>query len=181
MGIFTKFLERGRRRTMRRPLSHAPAKPGAPFILGGRSFRSIGESTIEHDYLFIRLVRDLGLDDPHLTGDETPEQFAMRLLTDIIASGRALDALGFLLIPSEAKSEEWTPELGQETAVFLGGLVNPDDKAMVRGLTLGLLSDFFAQGLGSWTLSPPSLELAGELDDPSPVPISTIATEAGGA
>jgi len=87
-----------------RPLPQKPAKPGAPIILGGRVYRPIGESTVEHDFRFMGLLRDLGLDDPHRLESEAPEQFAVRLLNDLISSGRALEALGHLIVPCQT---EW--------------------------------------------------------------------------
>jgi hypothetical protein len=179
MGLLDLLHLRGRRRDTRRPFSQKPAKPGAPLVLGGRTFRPIGESTVEHDYLFIGLVRELGLDDPRLLPSETPEQFAMRLLTDVIASGRALDALGYLLTPVDVESEEWTPEIGSETVEFIGKLVDPADKALIRGLTLGFLSDFFERGLGSWALSTASSGEPTAAKSASPSMIPATATGSG--
>ncbi len=159
-----------------RALPQKPARPGAPIILGGRVFRPIGESTVEHDLKFMALLRDLGLDDPHRPESEAPEQFAVRLLNDLISSGRALEALGYLLIPGEARSEDWTPALGEETAEFLGGLVDPKDKARVQGLTLSFLRDFFELGLGSWALSTSS---SAKATSASPQESQTTATASG--
>jgi hypothetical protein len=170
---------RGRRRETRRPFSPKPARPGEPLVMGGRIFRPIGESTVEHDYRFMGLLRDLGFDDPHKLSSETPERFARRLLNDLLASGRALEALGYLLIPEGVDSERWTPDLGQETAAFLGQLSKPADKAQVRALTLSFLADFFARGLGSWDLSASSSTEPEKSPNSSPMTMPGTATGSG--
>lgn len=119
-------------------------------VLGGRAFRSIGESTIQHDYTFMGMVREAGLDRPTLEPGETPQDFAARLLGEILSSGRAFDLLGVLLIPEGMEDTDWTPELGEETAAHLAHLTEPDDKAKVNGLVLSTLIDFFQTGLASY-------------------------------
>jgi hypothetical protein len=179
MGLLSRLHLRGRRRDVRRPLSQAPAKPGAPFVIGGRSFQAIGESTVEHDFRFMALLRDLGFDDPHKLASETPEQFGARLLNDLMASARALEVLGFLVIPVDVESEHWTPEVGAETAAFLGQLSRPADKAMVRSLTLSFLADFLERGLGSWTLSANSSGAAMKSPSPSPATMRVPGMDSG--
>jgi hypothetical protein len=179
MGLLGLIRMRGRQRETRRPFSQKPAKPGAPLVMGGRTFRPIGESTVEHDFRFMALLRDLGLDDPHRLSSETPAQFAVRLLNDLMASGRALEALGYLLIPEGVESEDWTVAVGQETAAFLGQLSKPGDKAQVRALTLSFLIDFFERGLGSWALSPSSSEELVKSRRSSPSMMPEPATGSG--
>lgn len=174
---------KGRRRDKRRPFEHpehpAPAAPGDPIVLGGRTFRPIGESTVEHDYGFIALVRGMGLTSPSARAHEAPEELALRLLGEIIGSGKAMDALGYLLVPDGTPSEAWTPELGRQTAAFLAKLTRPEDKALVRSLTLSLLHDFFALGLGSWAISQTSSQPTGESMTAGPSPAKTNGGASG--
>jgi len=126
--------------------------------LGGRAFLAIEESTVEQDFRFLSLVGRARIDEVIMQPQETPEAFARRLLEATIESGVILDLLGCLLIPEELAprdrdpGEVWTPELGRETARFLGQLRDPKDKAEVRSLVLSLLVSFFESGIVSlWT------------------------------
>jgi len=122
---------------------------GEVHTLGGHTFEVIGESTVEHDLRFMGLVRLAGLDLPSMKEGETPAEFALRLLGEILASGHALSMLGCLLVPEGTASEDWTPDLERETAGFLGRLVQAEDKEKVNRLVISLLVDFFESGLGS--------------------------------
>lgn len=117
--------------------------------INGRAFRAIGESTLEHDLTTWRIIHEAGLDQPAIREDESPEAFSHRLLSDLIASGKACELLGCLLIPEDTRSEDWTPASGHETAVFLSRLTRPDDKRRAQNLVVSALIEFFEQGLVS--------------------------------
>jgi hypothetical protein len=131
-------------------------------VLGGRAFLPLRESTVEQDFRFLALVGRARIDEVVMQPGERPEAFARRLLEATIESGVILDLLGCLLIPVELApgdrdpGEVWTPEIGQETALFLGRLRDPKDKAEVRGLVLSLLVSFFESGIVSLWTSPTS-------------------------
>jgi hypothetical protein len=58
-----------------------------------------------------------------------------------------------------APDRVWTPELGEETAKFLGSLHTGEDKAKIRSLVLTLVLDFFESGIiSSWTTETSSSE-----------------------
>ena len=142
-------------------MTEAPEKR----ILGGRTFLTIRESTIEQDFRFLALVKQARIDEVVMQPGESPEAFARRLLEVTIESGAILDLLGCLLVPEDKAprdrdpGEAWTPEMGQETARFLGQLRDPKDKAEVRGLVLSLLVSFFESGIVSlWTSTTSSAE-----------------------
>lgn len=138
-------------------------------ILGGRAFVPIGESTVEHDFTFMGLIRAAGLDRVAIREGESAQDFALRLLQEAIASGKVLEMLGCLLIPEGTAPEHWTPRLGAETAAFFGGLTAAADKLTIQALVLSLLIDFFEQGLSSLETSRTSSEAAQPHDsDPSP-------------
>lgn len=128
-------------------------KPAQRHELGGRVFTVIGESTIEHDFHFMGLVKAAGLDRPTLRIDESPGDFAVRILGELLGSGHACEMLGCLLIPEGIRSEDWTPKIAAETATFIGRLADPSEKQKVRALVLSLLIDFFERGLASWRAS----------------------------
>lgn len=127
-------------------------------ILGGRTFLTIRESTVEQDFRFLALVKRARIDEITMAPGEAPEGFARRLLEATIQSGTILDLLACLLVPEEAAprdrdpGEAWTREMGEETARFLGRLRDPSDKARIRSLVLSLLLSFFESGIVSlWT------------------------------
>ena len=133
--------------------------------LGGRTFLPLRESTVEQDFRFLALVGRARISDVVMQPGERPEAFARRLLDVTIESGVILDLLGCLLVPEELAPQDrdagevWTPEVGQETARFLGQLRDPKDKAEVRGLVLSLLVSFFESGIVSlWTSRTSSVE-----------------------
>ncbi len=148
-----KDLLRGRREDEpKRPL---PQQADA-IALGGRRFVQLTESTVEHDFRMMALLREVGLDRPMRLEDETPADYGGRLLRDLISSDRALDVLGHLLVPEGVAPRDWTVEMAKETAAFLGGLVHPDDKQRIYALTLEFLLGFFQLELDSLRRSPPS-------------------------
>lgn len=121
--------------------------------LGGRTYVPVKNSTIEHDFWLMGQIRSAGLDEVHIKPDERPEDFALRLLRDVINSGHVFLLLGGLLIPEGTAFEDWTPELADETAGTLKKLTAPGDKEKVREQVLSLLIGFFETGLACLTTS----------------------------
>ncbi len=134
----------------------SPQPTSDAIALGGRRFVQLTESTVEHDFRMMALLREVGLDRPMRLEDETPADYGGRLLRDLISSDRALDVLGHLLVPEGTSPRDWSVEMAKETAAFLGGLVHPDDKQRIYALTLEFLLGFFQLELDSLRRSPPS-------------------------
>lgn len=136
--------------------------------LGGRAFVSVGESTLAHDIRFVELVAKAGLSAFSLRDGEPAEDFARRLMDQLMATGRALDLLACLMVPEPeegtAPGSTWTLDLAAETARFLGALTDPGDKGQIHALLAELLRDFFESGLVSLTSSRPSSPGPGEVD-----------------
>lgn len=124
-------------------------------VLGGRTFLTIKESTVEQDFLFLALVKRARLDEVVLEPGESPEDFARRLLEAAVESGAILEILACLLVPEQAAprgrdpGEAWTREMAEETARFVGGLKKPEDKDKIKGLVLSLLIPFVESGIVS--------------------------------
>lgn len=151
--------------------------------IGGRTFLPLRESTVEQDFRFLALVKRARIDEVVMQPGESPEVFARRLLEVTIESGAILDLLGCLLIPEDKAPQDrdpgevWTPEMGQETARFLGQLRDPKDKAEVRGLVLSLLVSFFESGIVSlWTSTTSSAEA---IPNPKDSPAHPAGTDPG--
>ncbi len=120
-------------------------------VLGGRTFLSVTESTIEHDLHFHGIAGRAGLRFEKRE-EESAEDFAARILAETIESGQALALLGCLIVPEAVGVEGWTPDEASKTAAFLAQLRGEEDKAHVRALILSLIIGFFGCGLASvWT------------------------------
>jgi len=117
------------------------------FTLGGQQYRPIKCSTIEHDFWLMDRVRAAGLDAIALQDDETHEQFAERLLQTIIVSGTAFELLGGFLLRHPHGDLDWSPAMATDTANALRKITAPEEKAVIRGIIVGMLLDFFAAGL----------------------------------
>ena len=148
--------------------------------IGGRTFMPLRESTVEQDLRFLALIKRARIDEVVMQPGESPEAFARRLLEVTIESGVILDLLGCLLVPEDIAPQDrdpgevWTPEVGQETARFLGQLRDPKDKAEVRGLVLSLLVSFFESGIVSlWTSTTSSTEAIPSPKDSQANPAGT--------
>ena len=151
--------------------------------IGGRTFLPLRESTVEQDFRFLALIKRARIDEVVMQPGESPEAFARRLLEVTIESGVILDLLGCLLIPEDIAPQDrdpgevWTPEVGRETAQFLGQLRDPKDKAEVRGLVLSLLVTFFESGIVSlWTSTTSSAEA---IPNPKASPAHPAGTDPG--
>lgn len=134
--------------------------------LGGRMFFTAGDSTVEQDFVFVSLLRDAGLEELTMGAEEAASDFGARVLSAALKSGTVLKLLGCLLVPAELIPKRsrfalhrrvspgtlWTPQVGEETAAFLGALTTEVDKAKIRALVLSLLVSFFSSGIVSlWT------------------------------
>ena len=120
--------------------------------IGGRSFMAVQEGTLRHDLHYMELVSKMGLQSLQMRTEEAPEEYAVRLLGELVRAGAVLEMLGTLLLPVGKRPDEWTPAMAAETADFFAGLTNPADKAAVQGQVITLLLDFFERGMvGLWT------------------------------
>ena len=121
--------------------------------IGGRMFVPVKNSTIEHDFWLMAHIRGAGLDRIAIEEGEPPEDFAVRLLGEVINSGRIFPILGGLFLPEKISSVDWTPEVAEETASFLKKISDPQDKLEIQRQVISLLISFFQTGLASLTIS----------------------------
>jgi len=117
--------------------------------LGGREFRPVVDATIEHDYWLMGLIRRAGIDQVVKEEGESPDEFALRLMRELINSGQAFAILSGVMMPADKEVCDWTPAMAGETAAFLKRLTAPEDKAALNACTASLLSGFFANGLAT--------------------------------
>ena len=122
--------------------------------LGGREYHYIGANgTLARDLYLMMLIRHAGLADAGMLEDETPEDYAERLLDMLLTSGRPLQILGGMIVPKGTKSDEWTEELARATASDLGRISDPAQKKKVQQELLSVVLGFFENGLASWSAS----------------------------
>jgi len=121
--------------------------------IGGRAFVPVKNSTIEHDFWLMAHIRGAGLDRIAIEEGEPPEDFAVRLLGEVISSGRIFPILGGLFLPEKIASIDWTPEVAEETVAFLKKVSDTEDKAQIQRQVISLLISFFQSGLASLTIS----------------------------
>lgn len=137
-------------------LGHPGAKvahnTGLPeFItISGIKFRSVMQSTMEHDMWMMAKLRKAGLDELAVKPDETVNDYAVRLLHEVIASGEAMLLLGGLLIPNTQGDLEWTPQLAEKSAEILRAVSDPVEKSVIHSAIISMLSGFFVLGIGSY-------------------------------
>lgn len=121
--------------------------------LGGRAFRGMRVSTLEHDHWVMGEVRAAGLDRITMQEGEMAEDFVRRLLDEIIVSGRVYSLLGGLLVPAAMKDGDWTPEVAEDTAQHIRQLTDRADKLAVNNIVVEMLIGFFVNGLATATIS----------------------------
>jgi hypothetical protein len=134
----------------------------------------MSEGTVLHDLHFRKLVAQSGLSHLHIKVGEDPGMFARKLLDRLIEAGVVLELLGCLLIPLGKRDEDWTPDMARETAIFLGGLRAPEDKARIDSMICTLLLDFFVNGYSSLWTSPTSSVAEGMEEEPGDAPAAGI-------
>lgn len=124
--------------------------------LGGRWYKRVGVSTLEHDHWLAGHLRHAGSGEWMLRPGESHEDFGGRILGDLMASGKAFPVLGGLLMPSD--EEKWTREMAQRTADEMAGLTNPEEKRTANLELLSCVMEFFVSGLAYWLTSEGSSE-----------------------
>lgn len=132
-------------------------------VLGGLGFRIITNGTVKHDLWMYAQVKAAGLSELEIKPGQSPEAFVDEVLGRLMASDRALVLLGGLLLPERLEMKDWTPQVAAEVTAHLEGLIEPQDKALVRGTLASMVVGFFQSGLVSFVTSPTSSG-AGEAD-----------------
>lgn len=160
--------------------------------LGGREYRHAGSMPIRQDIFLMMHARHAGLAGVVRHDGEEAGAYAERLLDACITSGRAMWLLGTLLLPANAKAEDWTEEMAYQTSAHLGSIMDPTEKTRVYSELVSVLLGFFVNGLGSWIASPrssdaenrrpsktsiPDTESGPDSSEPSPAMTTTSPSE----
>lgn len=127
--------------------------------IGGRSFNLALATIARFQEVSGRMI-ECGMGEVEIRKGEAPEEFARRLVSSLALSRKGLYVVSAMLIPVEISDEEWTEEIGEETARFIGGLSDPEDVKRYNGILAATCAGFFGSGLASLFVSPtPSSEI----------------------
>ena len=130
--------------------------------IGGREWKAITNSTLEHDFWTMGQIRAAGLDRVVIEEGERVEEFFLRIQREAINHGRAFLLLGGFLMPAEMDALDWSEEIAIATADFFRKLTDSEDKRVVQLQFASMLAGFFANGLASLMTSRKSSEGDGE-------------------
>lgn len=126
--------------------------------LGGRRFKHLQNSTIEHDYTTTDRFNTAGLAVIEMAEGTRPADFVAELVSRAVRSGQLFPLLACMLIPAELDDTEWTPAIADQTEAHLRTLTDPEDKRVLHGQVAGLFASFFQSGLTTLSIFPKSSE-----------------------
>lgn len=130
-------------------------------IIGGRKWRAIQKRTMENEIWLMKHLHEGGIARPMKNEKETGEDFAVRLLMEIVGSGKVFFILAGTLIQEGMADTDWTPEVALETVTFFRKLTDEEDKAKLRADIVSLFIDFFEHGIASRESSNTASSAAG--------------------
>lgn len=145
-------------------------------VLGGRAFLVVQEGTVEQELEFAALIKLAGLDNVIMEEGETTDALALRLFSAAIENRTVFRMIGALLVPEELVNtrdgdpgDDWSTEIGEQTADFVRRLTDPRDKAHVKSLVMSLLIPFVRRGISSIWITPrsPNESIQDHQADPS--------------
>jgi hypothetical protein len=123
-----------------------------PIVIGGRRFLELLDGTWEHDLHYMALYAESGLNNVEIRQGESPDDFSMRLLDELLKSRKGPEMLGTLLVPEERASEDWSVAMAQQSADFFRTVRGSENKEILNRLLARLFLDFFERGMVSfWT------------------------------
>lgn len=124
------------------------------YTLAGRSLQLIVNGPVKHDHFMFTQMAEAGLSQLNPAAGEDVQAYVDRVLDRMIVTGAALKLLGGLLAPAGLDLRKWTPEVAADMTTFLGELMTPEDKTLVRQLTAQAIVGFFQNGIASLATSP---------------------------
>jgi hypothetical protein len=121
--------------------------------LGGRRFSLITAGTVTHDYYVGERIREAGIDKVTVQEGFVPDLVVEDILDRTMRAGMAITLVACFLLPDGLTIEEWTPATAADVAVFIGRLIEREDKVVFRGLVAEMIAGFFLSGLSSLRIS----------------------------
>ena len=114
--------------------------------IAGKAFKAVTDSTLEHDMWTLQQLQRSGIDTIVMEEGESADNFAQRMLIQLLTNGTIFDLLGGLLMPASLKGADWTPEIAAESAKLFARTTG-DEKILVRKQIAGAMESFLAAGL----------------------------------
>lgn len=124
--------------------------------IAGREYRPVVETTIEHDVWIGKRMRMAGIDRMEKSAVESVEEFALRVVLNLMESGEFLELLGGWLVPADVDPDSWTPALALQTASTFRRVKSPEDKQELIRVTGEMLALFLEAGIAFVRTSPKS-------------------------
>jgi len=119
------------------------------FKIDGVLYRMVERSTLAQDFYVMRHLRAAGLANCTPHDGESAQDFALRLIAQVVERGAPIELLAGMLLPEGVPDEKWTPETAASTAAQLSIITNPADKAEIQKVLVAIITDFFREGLRS--------------------------------
>jgi hypothetical protein len=121
--------------------------------LGGRIFQVVNydDVSVLNEHYIMSLMRATGLDCvmPLAEGEESDQEYMIRLHAKLVDTLKLPDLLGGYLLPLGKTEADWTLDLAAETGKHIASCRDPADKDEVHRLGLLITMDFFRAGLAS--------------------------------
>jgi hypothetical protein len=162
--------------------------------LGGREFRVIDfdRRTIPIHLYLEREMRASGLDKVIPGPEESDDAWAMRLRTQLVDSGRAVDMVAGYIVPLKhpglsgwwqkllalfkprafQTERDWSPEMAADTAAHIRLCAAADDIGTFDQLALAVALSFFMHAVEQFNRFRSSLPLKGVLNGTPAIPVS---------
>jgi len=122
------------------------------FLIGGRRFRRIEKGTVERDQYVMGRSHRAGILQMVLREGESPTDFTMRIMLEMMATGEACNIAAGLVVPVGREDQDWDLRVAEDTARFLKRLTSREDQQAINDLLLGLILDFIGSGhVSFWT------------------------------
>jgi hypothetical protein len=160
----------------------SPPDSRKAFFLGGRAFRRIVKRSVVQDECFTELVEQAGLKNPDIGPTEKLQDYSERIFGALHRARLLRPMIAVLILPAEVEeplTDERFRAIAAETAVHLGTLEEPEDKARFYALVAELLVPFYRTGLASWARSAGSGAPSTAGNAPAPAPCLVPASASG--
>lgn len=126
--------------------------------IAGLKFKPIVNSTYLHDIAVMNKIREAGLSNGALLPKEgeSDNELIERITTLAYESGRTLELLGLLFVPSDYDELEWDEVVAKHVTKIFSRATSAEDKRTLHEQIAGMLLHFFRSALASSQTFPKS-------------------------
>lgn len=128
-------------------------------VLGGKQFGIVNYDvvTVRNEHYIMKLIRETGLDRILPVGQETDQAYMLRVHAAVVDTLKLPELLAGYLLPLGKTETDWSEAMAAETAAFIAGLQDAEDKQTIHGLGLSVVFDFWKAGIDSLRASQSAL------------------------